>query len=93
MIKGGEANTGLPPRDERDVVRTGSTCRMRNTMRNNLLLFIGIGLAFGGSLLITGQDLLVQFGGILLGGVGAIGMIIGLFRGWRHVLGSGDEKS
>jgi hypothetical protein len=53
----------------------------RKTMQNNRLLFIGIGLAFAGSLLITRSDLFVQVGGILLGGVGAMCVLIGLFRG------------
>ncbi len=54
-------------------------------MRNTLLLVIGIGLAFAGSLMTTGSDLLVRYGGILLGGVGGICVLISIFNGWRQM--------
>jgi hypothetical protein len=40
----------------------------RNSMRNNHFWLIGIGCAFGDSLLIRGKSAIVQFGGLLFGG-------------------------
>ncbi len=53
-------------------------------MRNNLLLFIGIGLAFAGSLLIAGNNIVVQLGGIILGLVGVICLISYGLKSWSQ---------
>ncbi len=54
-------------------------------MRNTLCVVIGIGLAFAGSLMVTGSGLLVRYGGILLGVVGGICVLNTIFRGWRQM--------
>ena len=54
-------------------------------MRNTLLLVIGIGLALAGSLMVTGSDLVVRYGGILLGVVGGMCVLFSIFRGWRQM--------
>lgn len=49
-------------------------------MQHIRLLLLGIGCAFGGSLLIAGASLQMQLSGIVLGVIGAICIVIHLWR-------------